>query len=171
MEKQYYQAIVRKLSYKIMLGLCLMSFSLSASAFSCSIFEGATHDIPSFKTEIAELQNMENSGRHIKVLVPVRGPVQEFNLAQYIHDGLTQSEISKKLQLVKGGTVVYIDLFPIEKRYEIRIGLLTTNLDQVIKPSVYANFSYNSQHNEVYDLQNKIAVFCNWEPGQVSSKS
>jgi len=147
---------------QLALSFALLLVSAPASAFHCSLFEGATTAIPSFKTEIAELKNMDQRGRHIKVLVPRQGPVQEFNLSDYIASVSGNAEVKKKLAQVAGGTVVYIDLFPVEKRYEIRMGLLTTNLEQVIKPTVYANFAYNTQHNEVYDLQSKIAVFCNW---------
>ncbi len=142
-------------------GLVLAIISSSASAFYCSIFEGKDSNIPSFKTEIAEMKNMEKNGRHIKVLVPRQGPVQEFNLAEYVEGSSSNTELKQKLKRVAGGTVVYIDLFPIEKRYEIRIGRLTENFEQVISPTVYANFSYNNQHNEVYDLQSNVAVYCN----------
>ena len=132
-----------------------------AYAFNCSIFEGSSKQIRSFKTEIAELKNMDKRGRHIKVIVPLQGPVQEFDLDEYVKQAKNANQVKEKLARISGGSVVYIDLFPIEKRYEIRMGRLTTNLKQVIEPTVYANFSYNKQHNEVYDLQSKIAVFCN----------
>lgn len=132
-----------------------------AYAFNCSIFEGSSKQIRSFKTEIAELKNMDKRGRHIKVIVPRQGPVQEFNLDEYVKQAKNAKQVKEKLARISGGSVVYIDLFPVEKRYEIRMGRLTTNLKQVIEPTVYANFSYNTQHNEVYDLQSKIAVFCN----------
>jgi len=145
----------------LILATLAVAITSNANAFQCSIFEGENATIPSFKTEIAELKNMHKSGRHIKVIVPKRGPVQEFNLDEYVKGAKTDSEVKAKLSKVAGSSLIYIDLYPIEKRYEIRIGLLTTDLNQVIKPTVYANFSYNNQHNEVYDLQNKIAVFCN----------
>lgn len=140
---------------------CFALAPLSANAFQCSIFEGATSNIPSFRTEIAELKNMDQQGRHIKVIVPLQGPVQEFDLDEYIRGLNSDRSVKKKLALVEGATVVYIDLYPVEKRYEVRMGRLTTNLNNVILPTVYANFAYNKQHNEVYDLQGKIAVFCN----------
>ncbi|MEH6446168.1 MAG: hypothetical protein V7784_19915 [Oceanospirillaceae bacterium] len=134
---------------------------LQASAFHCSIFEGSSSNIPSFITEIAALKNMDNNGRHIKVIVPKQGPVQEFDIGEYVKNTESISVVKKKLSKIEGGTVVYIDLYPNEKRYEIRMGRLTTDLQQVIAPTVYANFAYNKQHNEVYDLQSRIAVFCN----------
>jgi len=163
MESKRFKGLIKGLvSCKFFLAVVLVVGSAQARAFNCSIFEGESSEIPSFKTEIAELKNMSKRGRHIKVLVPRQGPVQEFNLSEYVENVASNSEVKKKLALVEGGTVVYIDLFPVEKRYEVRIGQLTTNLKQVIKPTVYANFEYNTQHNEVYDLQSKIAVFCNW---------
>lgn len=166
MEKMLYKRMLTDTKKRIKINkslLCITLASLAspAFAFQCSIFEGTSSEIPSFKTEIAELKNLDKKGRHIKVLVPKTGPVQEFDLALYIQ-GLTRtSEIKNKLAKVAGGTVVYIDLYPVEKRYEIRMGRLTTNLSQVIAPTVYANYAYNKQHNEVYDLQGRIAVFCN----------
>lgn len=141
------------------LGLACMP--LQANAFHCSIFEGSGINIPSFKTEIAVLKNMDIKGRHIKVIVPKQGPVQEFDIKEYVKNTESISVVKKKLSKIEGGTVVYIDLYPNEKRYEIRMGRLTTDLQQVIAPTVYANFAYNKQHNEVYDLQSKLAVFCN----------
>lgn len=162
MKMQYQKDLnIARFTCSALLAIAMLGASVQASAFECSIFEGKTNEIPSFTTEIAELKNMEESGRHVKVLVPVQGPVQEFDLAIYVTSGDTKAEVKQKLERVAGGTVVYIDLFPIEKRYEIRMGILTTNPAQVIKPTVYANFHYNNQHNEIYDLQSKIAVFCN----------
>lgn len=160
MTMQYQDFNISRFTFSAIL-ILLLGVSAQVSAFECSIFEGKTNDIPSFTSEIAQLKNMQKSGRHVKVLVPVQGPVQEFDLDQYLSNQDSSSDIKQKLARVAGGTVVYIDLFPIEKRYEIRMGLLTTNLEQVIKPTVYANFDYNTKHNEVYDLQSKVAVFCN----------
>ncbi len=152
---------IKSLAKKSLLGAALTSAAFPAYAFQCSIFEGESSEIPSFKTEIAELKNLDKKGRHIKVIVPKSGPVQEFDLSLYIK-GLTKTaEIKNRLSKVAGSTVVYIDLYPVEKRYEIRMGRLTTNLSRVIAPTVYANFAYNKEHNEVYDLQGKVAVFCN----------
>ena len=147
------------LSIFILLGFSVLSHS--AYAFRCSIFEGENASIPSFKVEIAELKNMQKSGRHVKLLVPRKGPVQEFDLDVFLRGANTDAEVLKKLKLVAGATVVYIDLYPVEERYEIRMGKLSQNLAQVITPTVYANFTYNEQHNEVYDLQSNLAVFCN----------
>ncbi len=152
---------IKSLTKKSLFCAALTSFTLPAYAFQCSIFEGDSSEIPSFKTEIAELKNLDKKGRHIKVIVPETGPVQEFDLELYIQGLTSTAEIKNRLSKVAGGTVVYIDLYPVEKRYEIRMGRLTTNLSRVIAPTVYANFAYNKEHNEVYDLQGKIAVFCN----------
>lgn len=143
---------------------CFFIFSLissQASAFTCSIFEGASKDIPSFKNEIAELKNMDKRGRHIKVIVPLEGPVQEFDLDAYLQGAENRKDIQRMLDRIAGGSIIYIDLYPIEERYEIRMGRLTANLKRVIEPTVYSNFAYNLERNEVYDLQSKLAVFCN----------
>ena len=143
---------------------CLFIFSLSASqanAFTCSIFEGTSKDIPSFTNEIAELKNMDKRGRQIKVIVPREGPVQEFDLDAYLEGAEDRKQIQTMLDRIAGGSTIYIDLYPIEARYEIRMGRLTSNLNRVIDPTVYANFAYNLERNEVYDLQSKLAVFCN----------
>ncbi|OUS27806.1 hypothetical protein A9R01_14080 ['Osedax' symbiont bacterium Rs2_46_30_T18] len=145
----------------IFVALGLSALPASAYAFRCSIFEGGNASIPSFKVEIAELKNMHKSGRHVKLLIPRQGPVQEFNLDKFLRGATTDTQVLDKLKLVAGATVVYIDLYPVEKRYEIRMGQLSKNLAQVITPTVYANFAYNEQHNEVYDLQSNLAVFCN----------
>ncbi|EPJ55417.1 MAG: hypothetical protein OFPI_03950 [Osedax symbiont Rs2] len=136
-------------------------FPATAYAFRCSIFEGENANIPSFKVEIAELKNMHKSGRHVKLLIPRQGPVQEFDLDRFLKGSKTDAQVLEKLKLVAGATVGFIDLYPVEERYEIRMGKLSKNLAQVITPTVYANFAYNEQHNEVYDLQSNLAVFCN----------
>ena len=145
----------------ILMLLGLSALPATAYAFRCSIFEGKDASIPSFKVEIAELKNMQKSGRHVKLLVPRQGSVQEFDLDKFLNGATTDAQVLEKLKLVAGATVIYIDLYPLEERYEIRMGKLSTNLSQVIAPTVYANFTYNQQHNEVYDMQSNLAVFCN----------
>ena len=104
---------------------------------------------------------MDKRGRHIKVIVPLEGPVQEFDLDAYLQGAKNRQDIQRMLDRIAGGSIIYIDLYPIEERYEIRMGRLTANLKRVIEPTVYSNFAYNLERNEVYDLQSKLAVFCN----------
>ncbi|MGB1238913.1 MAG: hypothetical protein ACPG4U_11930 [Pseudomonadales bacterium] len=142
--------------------LCVIGFFPAlAQAFQCSLYEGQRGNIPTFVSEIAELKNLDKNGRHIKLLIPAKGAVEEFDLEQYVSRAKTRREVVELLKEVEGSVIVYIDLFEAQKRYEVRIGTLTTNVQQVIEQTVYANFAYNLQHNEVYDLQNNIAVFCN----------
>lgn len=154
-------AKVRKKFISLILGVSLLTLSNVALAFKCSIFEGRQGEIPSFTSEIAELNNLDKNGQHLKLLIPKQGAVVDFDLDEYLKEAKNKSEILSLLRKVQGASIVYIDLFSAEKRYEVRMGVLTDNLNKVIKQTVYANFSYNLEHNEVYDLQNDLAVFCN----------